>query len=557
MNLKLSITMPVYNQEALVIRALDSVPRRNDIEMIVCDDGSSDSTWGNLVTYKAQHPELNLILLKNNRNMGIGYSRNRLYDHCKGEYVTSLDSDDYLITDKYNEVIDKYLDGTDIVHVSAKTNAETIYVTEENRLTYGAGTLRLYRRAFMGDTRCDEIRFGEDKTINDRLEAKPHTASYTGIVAYYYNYPRRGSLCDLKSRGQFVDEEGNGCLKGYKNVFWMGNIQPIGGVETFLYSIARKYCDHDITIMYGGGDQEQIKRLSKYVRTVKWNSDPFKCEKMFMNYDISIIDKAEAREYIQVIHTDFKQAKLKPRLHPKIDRVVCVGENVAKSFKELTGMDCEVRYNPLVDSKPGKLLKLISATRLSPEKGADRMNKLADALDAAGVAYQWLVFTNDFEKKVLKNPHFILAKPRLDIMPFIADADYLVQLSNYEGMPYSIREALSVGTGVIVTPMPVIEELGIEDGVHGFVLPFEMEDIPIDRIRKGLKKFECKPLPADWEELLAKGPNMYDPERDGMVTLRVKAAYYDVEIGKNVYPGSTVYTNKDRAKMLKSKGLCE
>lgn len=557
MSLKLSITMPVFNQEKLVIRALDSVPRRDDIEMIVCDDGSSDSTWGNLVTYKAQHPELNLILLKNDRNMGIGFSRNKLYDHCKGEYVTSLDSDDYLITDKYNEVIDHFLDGTDIVHLSCVTNADTLYLTEENRLKYGAGTLRLYRRAFMGDTRCDEVRFGEDKTINDRLEAMPHTASYTGIAAYYYNFPRKGSLCDLKSRGQFVDEEGNGCLKGYKNVFWMGNIQPIGGVETFLYSIARKYCDHDITIMYGGGDQDQIQRLAKYVRTVKWDSDPFKCEKLFMNYDISIIDKVEAREYIQVIHTDFKKANIKPHVHPKIDRIVCVGENVAKSFKELSGMECEVRYNPLVEEKPKKLLKLVSATRLSPEKGADRMNKLADALDAAGIAYQWIVFTNDFEKRGLKNPNFIYAKPRLDIMPFIADADYLVQLSNYEGMPYSIREALSVGTAVIVTPMPVITEIGVENGVNGFVLPFEMDEIPVEKISKGLKKFECKPLPDNWEELLAKGPNTYDPERDGLVTIRVKSAYYDVEIGKNMYPGMSVHTHKDRAKMLKSRGLCE
>ena len=41
---KLSIIVPVYNQENLIIRALDSIPKREDIEVIVVNDGSTDST---------------------------------------------------------------------------------------------------------------------------------------------------------------------------------------------------------------------------------------------------------------------------------------------------------------------------------------------------------------------------------------------------------------------------------------------------------------------------------------------------------------------------------
>ena len=46
---KVSIIIPVYNQEELVIMALDSIPKqREDIEVIVIDDGSTDDTLKNL-----------------------------------------------------------------------------------------------------------------------------------------------------------------------------------------------------------------------------------------------------------------------------------------------------------------------------------------------------------------------------------------------------------------------------------------------------------------------------------------------------------------------------
>jgi glycosyltransferase involved in cell wall biosynthesis len=41
---KVSVIIPVYNQEVLVLKALDSIPTRDDIEIIVIDDGSTDDT---------------------------------------------------------------------------------------------------------------------------------------------------------------------------------------------------------------------------------------------------------------------------------------------------------------------------------------------------------------------------------------------------------------------------------------------------------------------------------------------------------------------------------
>ena len=50
-----------------------------------------------------------------------------------------------------------------------------------------------------------------------------------------------------------------------KNVFYVSNFNVIGGVETYIFELARKYKDYDITVVYNTGSREQIKRLKKYV----------------------------------------------------------------------------------------------------------------------------------------------------------------------------------------------------------------------------------------------------------------------------------------------------
>ena len=85
--IKLSVCIPVWNQEELVIRALDHIPRRDDIEVLVRDDGSTDRTLSNLLDYKARHPELKMKVYRNPENKGMYYTLNRLLEDARGEYL--------------------------------------------------------------------------------------------------------------------------------------------------------------------------------------------------------------------------------------------------------------------------------------------------------------------------------------------------------------------------------------------------------------------------------------------------------------------------------------
>ena len=95
--IKVSVLIAVYNQEKLVIKALRSIPKRNDIEIIVCDDGSTDNTLNNLLHYVANNKDSNINIKQNEKNKGVAYTVNRLYDLAKGEYVVLLGRFKYIL----------------------------------------------------------------------------------------------------------------------------------------------------------------------------------------------------------------------------------------------------------------------------------------------------------------------------------------------------------------------------------------------------------------------------------------------------------------------------
>ena len=196
----LTIIIPVYNQEKLILRALDSIPRRDDIEVLIIDDGSTDNTYKVVKNY-AKTSALNIRIIRLKENKGLGNAKNVGYDNALGDYINQLDSDDYFYTEAYNAVVDQ-LDGSDMVYMDLQIDRGDIWrLNEETKHLWCGGPLRFIKREFLGESRCPVIRAGEDWFLNEELQKKPHTDKFTGIVAYHYSFPREGSLCDLRERG--------------------------------------------------------------------------------------------------------------------------------------------------------------------------------------------------------------------------------------------------------------------------------------------------------------------------------------------------------------------
>ena len=342
-----------------------------------------------------------------------------------------------------------------------------------------------------------------------------------------------------------------------KNVLYVPHINCIGGIETYCYEMGLKYGeDYDLTLIFHDGDAKMLAKIGKVMRVIKYQQgDEIICDTFIFGYGHEIIDHVQAKRIIQTFHADYICRHLNPCFDERITDRFCVADNTTKGIREHFdwAKDIVTMYNPYTPKKPRKVLKLVSATRLTPEKGYDRMVNLAGQLDAAGIPFHWLVFTDS--NRAFPNRNVTVMPPRMDILDFIADADYLVQLSDTEGYSYSIVEALSVGTPVIVTDIPVAAEQGVENGKTGFILPFDMSDVPVDAIYKGLKRFTCTPRESHYEKVLAKGKVKYAQEHKDIVTVQAIMRYHDLELGRVVDKGETLDVKLERADVLIQKGL--
>ena len=73
-----------------------------------------------------------------------------------------------------------------------------------------------------------------------------------------------------------------GLVDYMKNIFYFRVISRIGGTEQFLYEIAKKYKDWDITVFYDSADPSQLKRLRKFVRCKqRVKGEKVVCDKAF------------------------------------------------------------------------------------------------------------------------------------------------------------------------------------------------------------------------------------------------------------------------------------
>ena len=193
--MKISVIIPVYNQEELVIRAIDSVP--TDCELIVVDDGSDDDTWSNLL--KARE-ERGFILLYNETNQGVAAAVNKGLDAATGDYVVLLGSDDYFITENFVKAAEQ-IDGEDMVYFDLEVNSGDIWKLTPKTKSIFCGATKFMKREFIGDTRAPEdVRIGSDWFFYIDLEKKNPTDKFTGIVVTHYNFPRENSLRWLASK---------------------------------------------------------------------------------------------------------------------------------------------------------------------------------------------------------------------------------------------------------------------------------------------------------------------------------------------------------------------
>ena len=117
-NYYFSVIIPTKNTYKLLQDCLDSIPLRDDLEVIVVDD-NSDSKIVDFEHYPGlNRPNTQVVFTKDGK--GAGFARNVGLLKAKGKWVLFSDSDDTFETDNFNRMLDTYTDSkADIIFFNA------------------------------------------------------------------------------------------------------------------------------------------------------------------------------------------------------------------------------------------------------------------------------------------------------------------------------------------------------------------------------------------------------------------------------------------------------
>ena len=348
-------------------------------------------------------------------------------------------------------------------------------------------------------------------------------------------------------------------------VIWMSYFADISGIVSFIYYFCQTFKDkYDILVLFDRMTYEQQFRLKKIVRVEQDRSDlEISCDTLIVN---NLLDHmpCSVKKYdkkIRVIHGCKLYDEWVIPKDDNYDYVIPVSEAVKESFNdEIIQNKCRVINNITYPTETIPALRLISATRLSEEKGGKRIVELAKMMNSANIPFIWTIFTNS---KLPENVNgIILMKPQLNISPYIASSDYLIQLSDTEGFGYSLVEALELGVPIITTPVESLNAIGFEDKKHGYVIPFDM-NFDVRQIINKPKKFNFKydndSRVKQWIEILGDTTPLGDYKFDGdkIVKIRCTDYYYSLVIERDINPGEILTTTLDRAQIVAEAGKCE
>lgn len=220
----ISVIVPAYNIEKYIVRCLDSIIAQTykNLEIIVVDDGSGDSTGAIIDKYKEKDSR---VIPIHKKNGGVSSARSCGLSVASGEYIGFVDGDDYIEPEMYEILIRNMMKyHTDISHCGYKM----VFPDGHEDFYYGSGKLieqnhrdgvrdllrgdfvepglwnKLYHRSivegYKESSLWDEtIRINEDLLMNYIFFSKAKSAIYEDLPLYYYIL-RIGSAATSNSR---------------------------------------------------------------------------------------------------------------------------------------------------------------------------------------------------------------------------------------------------------------------------------------------------------------------------------------------------------------------
>lgn len=292
-----TIIIPAYNVEKYISKCLDSIVNQTykDLEIIVVNDGSTDSTGEIIENYVNRYSNLRYIY---QNNMGVSNARNLALRYANGEYIMFVDSDDYIDTNLIERMVKKSEQkNADLViceHLRVSEDGlnkkEVIRYNEYIDKVYNNNdAINLLLRLNIKGYLCDKL-FKKDILIksNFYLEPNRYIEDWLPVFKYvekcerivflsgsFYYYRQRNSSALHTINPKLLDDY----IYAVKNInnflienkiVYSNKCKQVFEVETF-YSIVRYYY---ILNIYKYNNKIKIyKDFSRYINNIKFKLD--------------------------------------------------------------------------------------------------------------------------------------------------------------------------------------------------------------------------------------------------------------------------------------------
>ena len=360
----------------------------------------------------------------------------------------------------------------------------------------------------------DRVSFLKEKGYEQLL---PDECSYYLLIAHR-TFMKMGDYGIIRRAKEFINENRAYIEKHIDGKHNMENITSQEDIIIYTNSLTAtcgivtwtlNFCEqlsksHKIKVVSMMFRPDIRKELELYADTEVYSPAlTYRCRTLIQNYQIDGIPSnfMAAQTYI-VLHCDYSDPDFGLIEYPdRKVKYIAVSEVAAGRIRERFNIDC-MAIKPFLSTKKlfRRIFKFVSATRLTRDKGIERMKKLAGMFKDAGVRFQWLIFCDrDITSVSFRSdyPELIVANSvsNYEMLDYMKEADFVIQLSDSEGFCYAVHEALLVGTPVIVTDIPVFDM--VIDGYNGYKVPLDIENHFINVLNMVMN------IPKDFD---------YDPE---------------------------------------------
>lgn len=219
---KISVIVPVYNTEKYLHRCIDSILAQTftDFELLLIDDGSKDNSGAICDEYAAKDQRVRVF---HKENGGVSSARNLGLDNAQGEWITFVDSDDWIepiliescvtvIRKKHNIDVIRYGYYEEeslnkrIIRCSSNENdiifsLNTFFEKCDNYCYWGFVWNTAFRRDLIRELRFDEnINYCEDHIFTYEYMIRCKTMRFLSLPLYHYQTFSQGLSCIKDAR---------------------------------------------------------------------------------------------------------------------------------------------------------------------------------------------------------------------------------------------------------------------------------------------------------------------------------------------------------------------